>query len=97
MRGCRADPSSPEVQPALGTAVGLACWERSSAGRTRCFLGVEIDELYYWDIGEVRWQGCFNHLVRSQTTAMPLTLTPERPAALGGEFVERCVATASLP
>jgi len=61
----------------------------------RKFTGVVIDELYYWNIEEVRFQACFNHLVRSKTTAMPLTLTPRRLAALGGEFVEQCMVPAS--
>ena len=61
----------------------------------RRFTGVVIDELYYWDIEDVRFQACFNHLVRSKTTAMPLTLTPRLLAALGGEFVEQCMVSAS--
>ncbi len=75
----------------IGTAdflIDLATGERK-------FTGVVIDELYYWNIEDVRFQACFNHLVRSKTTAMPLNLTPSRLAALGGEFVEQCMDPAS--
>ena len=75
----------------IGTAdflIDLATGERK-------FTGVVIDELYYWNIEDARFQACFNHLVRSKTTAMPLNLTPSRLAALGGEFVEQCMDPAS--
>ena len=57
----------------------------------REFAGVTIDELYYWDIADVRFQACFNHLVRSKLRAMPATLTPEDLKSLGGDFVDRCI------
>ena len=75
----------------LGTAdflIDLATGERR-------LTGVVIDELYYWNIEDVRFQACFNHLVISKTTAMPLTLTPSLLAALGDEFVEQFMVPAS--
>ena len=74
----------------IGTAdflVDLATGERQ-------FTGAVIDELYYWDIEDNRLQACFNYLARSKVTAMPLTLTPDSLAALGDEFVARCVVPA---
>jgi hypothetical protein len=57
----------------------------------RKFTGATIDELYYWNIDDVRFQACFNHQVRLKLRGMSSTLTPEGLASLGDEFVDLCV------
>ncbi len=78
----------------IGTAdflVDLATGERQ-------FTGAVIDELYYWNIDDIRLQACFNYLARSKATAMPLTLTPQSLATLRDAFVARCaVPTSGTP
>jgi hypothetical protein len=59
----------------------------------REFAGIDIDELYYWNIEDVRFQACFNYLVRSKLRTMPKVLTPEELQSLGDDFVNHCVAT----
>ena len=75
--------------------IGTAGFDIDVTTGERRFTGAVIEELYYWDIDDIRLQACFNYLTRSRATVMPLTLTPQSLATLRDAFVARCVVPTS--